>query len=175
MYNNCCGNRCSCYNKQNSPKTAFGRIKAGKPNKNINLLDKTVSNAYICKVENIGLGRYKIYFDECFCNRCDDRKPVIQVTPCESLTVEDREYVDKNGNNVTISEIILSEQAVVLCDNVTCTSAIVTTGRRFTFTNPQDNDNLLIPEIESDEIQEASFFVPVASNDVDFYFTAYLA
>ena len=103
-------------------------------------------------VEVLSFGRYKVTWDPCvFDGKCDKRAPVINVTPCESGVLKQVIGKDADGNDIILSELFPSEQAVVLCEHVDNKSAIIITGRNL----------VRVPKGP-----------PVVTGDVDFYIHA---
>ncbi len=151
---------CSCAQKQccypcpdNKDITAFGRIHVeGDSEEPVASLDNNVSNKNIASVKALSAGRFKITFKaDTFSCGPDKRAPVVLVSPCESGVIEQVIGQDNEGQDIILSELFPSEQAVVLCNRVDNESATVITGR--------------VPS-------DLPIGPPVVTNDVDFEFFA---
>lgn len=128
-------------------------------------LDQTVTNKNISSVKHLGPGRFKINFNNgVFNDGPDKRFPVIHVTPCESSILTEVVDVDDDNNEIILSEIFPTEQAVVLCTYVDNLSAIITTGRVLSGLIQDEN-----PPIQTIPI----IGPPIVTDDVSFYFTAF--
>lgn len=158
----CNCNKCRTKYSKKCDNTAFCRILApGLPvegNNKVAEIDNNVSNKNIEKVERLSQGRYKLYFCKGTFGYCSNKKsPIIMVSPCESLAYK-VPITDASGN-ITLSDVVLSEQAVTSCELVNNKYAIVNVGRRFV-------------EQGNSDISFLSLFVPVVSDDVSFDFYA---
>lgn len=130
-------------------------------------LDKNVTNKNISSVQHLGPGRFKINFKNgVFNDNPDNRYPVIHVTPCESGILTEVVDIDENNNEIILSEIFPTEQAVVLCTYVDNLSAIVTTGRILSGIIQEEE-----PPVQTIPIVGP----PIVTDDVSFYFTAFQA
>jgi hypothetical protein len=126
-------------------------------------VDKNVSSRNIESVERVAFGRYKVtWCPGTFNCGPEKRAPVINVTPCESGALTEIVGHDSNGNDIILSELFPTEQAVVLCYHVDNCSAIVTTGR------------IIAPEDPTDPppISEPIIGPPQVTGDVSFYIHA---